>query len=81
MILYKTDSKTESKILNKSAVQNPETLKPSIQLLASKIKAALITNKNRPRVKMVTGKVRITKIGFKIEKSKPTTKATMIAVT
>ena len=81
MILYKTDSKTESNILNKRAVQNPETLKPSIQLFASKIKAALITNKKRPSVKMVTGKVSITKIGFRIVKSKPTTKATMMAVT
>jgi len=80
MILCKIDSKNESIILNKRAVQNPETLNPSIQLFASKIIAALITNKNNPSVKIVTGKVRMTKIGFRIENKIPTINATQIAV-
>ena len=67
-------------MLNKSAVQKPDTLNPSIQLFAKSIKAALITNKNKPRVRMVTGKVRITSIGFKIENNIPTIKATHTAV-
>ena len=80
IILCRTDSKNDSNILNKSAVQKPETLKPSIQLFARRIIAALITNKNRPSVKIVTGSVSTIKIGFKIENKMPTIKATQIAV-
>lgn len=80
IILCRTDSKNESNILNKSAVQKPETLKPSIQLFARSIIAALITNKKRPSVRIVTGSVRITKIGFRIENKIPTINATQMAV-
>lgn len=75
------DSKNDSKILKSKAVQKPAMLKPSIQLFAIKIKAALITNKNKPKVNMVTGKVNTTSIGFKIAKSNPIKTATQIAVT
>jgi hypothetical protein len=74
------DSTNESKILNKSAVQKPDTLKPSIQEFAKSIMAALMTNRKRPNVNIVTGKVSITKIGFKIENKRPTINATQIAV-
>ena len=78
--LCNTDSKNESKMLNNNAVQNPETLNPSIQVFANSIIAALITNKNKPSVRMVTGSVKITKMGFTIENNMPTIKATQIAV-
>ena len=41
---------------------------------------AFITNRNNPRVKMVTGKVNNTKIGFTKKFSKPKTMATVNAV-
>ena len=40
---------------------------------------AFITSKNSPKVTMVTGKVKITKTGFTVRRSKATTTATMIA--
>lgn len=42
---------------------------------------ALMTNKNNPKVRMVIGMVRITKIGFTIKRNKEITIATMIAET
>lgn len=78
--LCSTDSKNDNKILNSRAVQNPETVKPSIQWFARRIKAALITNKNKPSVRIVAGSVSMTRIGFKIENKIPTTNATQIAV-
>ena len=48
-------------MLNNSAVQKLETLKPSINLSAIKIIIAFITNKNKPKVIMVTGIVRTPK--------------------
>ena len=74
------DSKKDNKILNNKAVQKLETENPSIQLFAIKINTALITNKNKPKVTMVIGKVKITKIGFIIASSIPIKKATHIAV-
>jgi hypothetical protein len=41
---------------------------------------ALITNKNKPNVKNVIGKVKSTKMGFTKRLSKPSTAATIIAV-
>ena len=41
---------------------------------------ALITNKNKPKVNTVTGKVKNTKIGFKKVFNKPITMATNKAV-
>ncbi len=70
----------DKSILNNIAIQILLTENPSINLSASKIISALITNRNKPNVIMVIGSVRITNIGltnkFKIDK----TTATIIAV-
>jgi hypothetical protein len=42
--------------------------------------AALITSRKRPKVIMVTGSVKITKMGFTIKLSRLKTMATMIAL-
>ena len=58
------------------AVQKFATLNPSTNLSANKIITALMTSKNRPRVIMVIGNVRMTKIGltnkFKIDNTTDT---------
>lgn len=54
---------------------NPET-----NLSASNIIRALIISKNKPKVNMVMGKVRITNIGLTIKFNRLNTMATMIAV-
>lgn len=69
----------DNKTLNNIAIQNPFTLKPGTTLSASKISNVLITNKNKPKVTTVIGRVRITKIGFKKANKKPKTSATSIA--
>lgn len=78
--LNKIDLKQDNKILKISAVKNPFTAKPVTNLPAIKIIHALITNKNKPSVRIVTGKVKITNSGrtniFKIE----IVRATKIAV-
>ena len=43
--------------------------------------SALITNKNKPKLSMVIGIVRITSIGFTIKRNREITTATMIAET
>ena len=70
----------QSKILNRSAVQIPSTLNPSINRSASKIIKALIINKNKPKDKIVTGKVSITKIGLTNALSIDRTTATKMEV-
>jgi len=42
----------------------PSTLKPSISLSANKIIKALTTNKNSPKVSIVTGNVSMTNMGL-----------------
>jgi hypothetical protein len=69
----------DNRILNSTAVQKLETPKPSISLSAKSIIKALITIKNRPRVNMVTGKVKMTKTGFTSKLSMESTMATIIA--
>lgn len=64
-----------------SAIKNPSTPKPLINASANKIITAFITNKNSPSVRMVTGKVSRTKIGFTIKLRIAKTTATIIAVT
>lgn len=63
------------------AQSTPFTVKPSIKLLAKRIIMAFITSKKSPSVTIVTGKVRITKIGFTIKFRRLKTIATIIAVT
>lgn len=65
---------------NSKAVQKLLTLNPSINLSARRMIKALITNKNNPNVRMVIGKVRIIKMGFKMAFKNANTAATIIAV-
>ena len=66
-------------MLKKIAVQKFATEKPSTILLVSKTSPALITTVKRPRVKIVIGKVKISKIGFMIVFKNPKTTATTSA--
>jgi hypothetical protein len=63
-------------MLNSMAVQSVFTLKPSTKWSHIKIIMALITNKNSPNVKNVTGKVSKTKMGFTKKFNKANTIAT-----
>jgi predicted RNA-binding protein with PUA-like domain len=65
--------------LNKTAHKNPSTLNPSTNLSTSKINTPLITKVKIPKVSKFIGKVKITRIGFKIALTIPRTKATTIA--
>lgn len=67
-------------ILNKTAVHKELTSKPPTIFVHNNIINALITNKNSPKVTIVTGKVRITNIGFTKIFSNPKTTATIIDV-
>ena len=67
-------------MLKSMAVQNEATSNPSTKWSQSKMIMALITNKNKPRVKNVTGKVSNTKIGFTKKFNNPKTTATISAV-
>ena len=66
--------------LNNKAIQKPVTLKPSIRLSANIIIKALITNKNKPKVRMVTGKVKMIRIGFMVTLNNAKTTATITAL-
>ena len=68
-------------MLNSMAVQILLTENPSINLSANNIISALITNKNKPKVTMVIGKVKIIKIGFSNTFKMANTKATTTAFT
>lgn len=68
-------------MLNISAQKNPSTLNPDINPSAIKIIIALITSKNNPRVRIVTGIVRIINNGFRVMFNKPKTIATISAET
>ncbi len=74
------DCKNESNRLNSKAHQIPSTLNPKISWSANNMMTALMINKNKPKVKMVTGSVSMTKIGFTKKLSKLSTMATIIAV-
>ena len=71
------DWQIERIILKIKAVQNESTLNPPTIFEHNKIINALITNKNKPSVTMVTGKVNITKIGLINTLSNPKTTATI----
>ena len=76
----KIDSRKVSKRLNSSAHQIESTVKPVINLSANNMIRALIISKNKPRVNMVMGRVRIIIIGLTIKFKRPNTMATIIAV-
>ncbi|MNR39324.1 hypothetical protein D3C85_1575270 [compost metagenome] len=71
---------SDNKKLNINAHQNPSTLNPSISFAPHIIINALITKRNNPRVMIVTGNVRITKMGLIIMLRSPKTTATINAV-
>jgi len=70
----------ESIKLNNKATQNPVTVKPSIRLSANRIINALITSKNKPKVTMVTGNVKIMSSGFMVTLNNAKTIATITAL-
>lgn len=74
------DCDSDNTILNIKAVKKESTLKPPTIFAHNKIKIALITNKNNPKVKMVTGSVKRTSIGLTNTFSSPKTMATIIEV-
>ena len=76
----KTDCKKESKRLKIRAHSTPLTSKPSMKNPASSIISALMTSKNSPKVTIVTGRVKMTKIGLTKKFNKLNTTATKIAV-
>ncbi len=74
------DCNTDKIILKNKAVQKVSTLNPPTIFVHNKIINALITNKNNPKVMMVTGNVSITNIGLMNMLSNPRTIATINAV-
>ena len=74
------DCKTDNITLKNKAVQKVSTLNPPTIFVHNKIINALITNKNNPKVRIVTGKVSITNIGLINILSNPRTMATINAV-
>jgi len=67
-------------IPNKQATQKLGTEKPSTIAEQRSINKALMTIVNKPKVKILIGKVKIIKIGLIIKLIKPKTKATTTAV-
>jgi hypothetical protein len=79
--LYRNEVSTESRRLNRSAHQKPSTRNPFTNLAASKMINALMTNKKRPNVNRVIGKVSMIRMGFTIRFSNPSTMARIRALT
>jgi hypothetical protein len=67
-------------MLNKRACQKLSTLKPPTKCASIKIMQALITNRNRPSVRIVAGNVSNTNNGFTNPSNKESTTATIRAV-
>ncbi|MFT7065421.1 MAG: hypothetical protein ACJAUO_000992 [Sediminicola sp.] len=74
------DCRKDSKRLKRRAHHMLATSNPEIRLSAKRIIMALIINRKRPRVRMVIGRVNMTKIGFTIKFNKLKTMATIMAV-
>lgn len=70
----------ETNKLNTMAINKLGTEKPLIKLLAINTIIPLMTSRNRPSVTIVTGKVRIIRIGFTIVLSNARMMATINAV-
>lgn len=79
-IAFKTDCNSDNIKLKNKAVKKVSTLKPPTIFVHNKIISALITNKNNPKVTIVTGKVSTTKMGLIKILSNPRTMATINAV-
>ena len=56
------------------------TENPEIRLSANNMMMALMIRRKRPKVKIVTGKVNMTRIGFTIKFNRLKTTATIMAV-
>ena len=69
---------SDIKILAKNAVQKPAKLKPLTSFATSINTSALITNRNRPMVSRVSGKVKTINRGLTSALAKPNTKAEII---
>lgn len=78
--LLKTKLIIERIMLNNKAVQKLAIEKPSTMAEVNMINKALITNVNNPRVKILIGNVKITKIGFSTTLIIPKINATKTAV-
>lgn len=74
------DCNTDNRMLKSKAIQILLTEKPGINLSANKIINALMTNKNKPNVTIVIGKVKMTKIGFTSKFNIDNTAATTMSV-
>jgi hypothetical protein len=74
------DCKKESKRLKSKAHHILPTLKPVTRLSAKSMIIALIMRRKSPKVSTVTGRVRITSIGFTKKLRKLSTTATIMAV-
>jgi branched-chain amino acid aminotransferase len=72
-----TSDNTSPKIM---AHKNPSTWKPGTTLLTNKTNSALMTKVNKPKVKILIGKVRSIKIGFNTAFTIPKATATTTAV-
>jgi hypothetical protein len=75
-----TEDIKERRRLNNSAHQKLSTTNPVIKPPAIRIIRAFITKRKRPKVRMVTGRVRITRMGFMIILRIASTNASTIAV-
>ncbi len=80
LIRSNNETTNESTILKSKADQKPFTLKPSTKLEAIKIINAFITNKNKPNVNIVIGRVNKIKTGFTKTFNTASAKARIIAV-
>lgn len=78
-MVYKKDCRIDNRMLKIKAVQKPFTPNPSINLSANRMINAFITKRNNPKVKMVTGSVKIIKIGLTNRLRIAKTKATIMA--
>ena len=70
----------DNKILNNNADKKLDTRNPPTKLAANKIITAFITNKNKPKVTMVAGKVKKIKSGLTNMFNTAMANATQIAV-
>ena len=63
------------------AGKNPPTTKPGVSFAASKITMALMTNKNKPKVSKVSGRVKRTSSGLIIAFTSPKITEAIAALT
>ena len=70
MRLVNTEFTNHNTMLNNIAHQNPDTSNPGRMEAASRITNALITRRKSPKVKKVTGIVRIISNGFRVTLNK-----------